>query len=63
VGRREEPALLAPDQQDRPVEARDLPGGVEEELRAEAGHRGDEVAGQPPVPHGRAEQRFRAPSV
>ena len=60
---REEAALLAPDQQDRPVEPRDLPGGVEEELRAEAGHGGDEVAGHPPVPQRRAEQRLGAPGV
>ncbi len=63
VVRREEAALLAPDQQDRPAEARDLPGGVEEELRAEAGHGGDEVARHPPVPQRRAEQRLGAPGV
>jgi hypothetical protein len=41
----------------------DLPGGVEEELRAEADHGGDEVAGHPPVPQRRAEQRLGAPGV
>src|SRR5215469_11697611 len=57
---REEAALLAPDQQDRPVEARDLPRGVHEELRAEARHGGDEVAGYPPVAQRRSRHGFHA---
>lgn len=56
---REEAALLSPDEQHRPFEPRDFAGGVQEELRAEAGHGGDEIADNPPVAQRRARHQLR----
>jgi uncharacterized protein (TIRG00374 family) len=62
VRQRKEAALRSPDQQDRPVEARDLAGGAQHELRAAAGHGGDEVAAHPAVAQARVGER-RGPRV
>ena len=57
VGHREEAVRLAPDQHDRPVEARDRIGGVDEELRAKAGRGRDEIISHPCITSRRPEER------
>ena len=63
VRHREEAARLAPDQQDRPVEPRDRLGGVDEELRAKASGRRDQIVGHPPITPRRPEERLCALGV
>ena len=60
MGHREEVARIAPDQQDRPVERGIASAASSEQLRAEAGHGRDEIAGHPRITPRRPEEGFGA---